>query len=220
MRNGTTRFGRALRWMWTAAIALVLAFAGAAPAMAQGPDAILPGAAGLAGDSAQTDRQSRSEILYGVSPGGAFFRGVVLPGWGHASINSYSRGAFYFAAESGVAWMLFRTLNRLDSAKDAKRVREAQAAARLQADGIFDPIELADGIAADEKVREAQALIDSRSEQREDWVALAIFVAFFSGADAFVSAHLVDFPEPLSFRGVPGGEMEISFSIPLRIPGG
>lgn len=52
-----------------------------------------------------------------VSPMGAFFRSLVLPGWGQASVGRPVRGAFYFAMESASLWMLFKTDAKLSSAE-------------------------------------------------------------------------------------------------------
>ena len=52
-----------------------------------------------------------------VSPMGAFFRSLVLPGWGQASVGRPVRGAFYFAMESASLWMLFKTQSKLNSAE-------------------------------------------------------------------------------------------------------
>lgn len=50
-------------------------------------------------------------------------------------------------------------------------------------------------------------LIDSRQQQKEDWIALAVFWAFFSAADGWISVHLFGFddrtglsPEDVAFR--------------------
>jgi len=54
-----------------------------------------------------------------VSPMGAFFRSLVLPGWGQVAADQPGRGAFYFAAEAGSLWMLFKTNTKLKAAKGA-----------------------------------------------------------------------------------------------------
>jgi len=52
-----------------------------------------------------------------VSPMGAFFRSLVLPGWGQASVGRPVRGAFYFTMEAGSLWMLFKTQSKLNAAE-------------------------------------------------------------------------------------------------------
>ena len=139
-----------------------------------------------------------------TTPGGAFLRAVLLPGWGHASIGSYRRGTFYFAAEATTGLLLARTLWRLDRAKDAQRLEEMWFAAALPPGLSQDSVAVL--LDRDQTVDDARELVDARRQQVEDWIALGAFLVFLSGADAFVSAHLRDFPEPLGAeaRLVPG----------------
>jgi hypothetical protein len=50
---------------------------------------------------------------------GAFFRSLVLPGWGQAAVEQPVRGAFYFTMEAGSLWMLLKTQSKLDAARRA-----------------------------------------------------------------------------------------------------
>lgn len=184
-----------------------------APVGAQEPDStrIAPRTAPL-GQEADS-----SESGGPVSPGGAFARAVVLPGWGHAAIGEHTRGAFYFAAETTTFWMLARTIRRRAAARDALDFRERVAEARLRAQGIEDPQTIEETLAEDEDVSGARSLVSAREQQFEDWLALGIFLAFLGGADAFVSAHLRDFPEPVRVDLRPVGDRwEIGLSV--RIP--
>jgi len=52
-----------------------------------------------------------------------------------------------------------------------------------------------------------------KRQEVQDWLILWIFNHLFSGAEAYVSAHLRDFPPDLKLRAYPGG---IGISIPLR----
>ncbi len=154
-----------------------------------------------------------------VSPGGAFLRSLALPAWGHAAIGS-GRGAFYTFAEAGSAWMLLRTSARLSSARDELALREASARATAVASGITDEAEIAAAVAEDEAVIDGVRRLDAREGQREDWVAALIFSVLISGVDAYVSAHLQDFPDPLSssVRPSPWGGWEVAGTI--RLPRG
>ena len=58
------------------------------------------------------------------SPTGAFLRALAVPGWGHAAIGSYGRGAFYAAVQSGTAYALIRTSLRLSEARERASLRE------------------------------------------------------------------------------------------------
>ncbi len=48
---------------------------------------------------------------------------------------------------------------------------------------------------AERTLPEDSDIISSRKQQREDWIALAVFWAFFSAADAWVSVQLFGFEE-------------------------
>lgn len=130
----------------------------------------------------------------GPSPRGAFLRSLVLPGWGQAYVGSPGRGAAYFALEAGSLWMLYRTRERLLDARD----REAF----LRSTGALGP---------DQDAR----LVLAREAQQEDWLTLAIFLAFFSGADAYVGALLSDFDEHVGVLPTPGGGLQLRANIPL-----
>lgn len=54
-----------------------------------------------------------------VTPMGAFFRSLILPGWGQAAVDQPVRGAFYFTMEATSLWMLFKTQAKLDAARRA-----------------------------------------------------------------------------------------------------
>ena len=52
-----------------------------------------------------------------------------------------------------------------------------------------------------------------KRQEVQDWLVLWVFNHFFSGAEAYVSAHLHDFPPDLKVRAFPGG---IGISIPFH----
>ena len=52
-----------------------------------------------------------------------------------------------------------------------------------------------------------------KRQEVQDWLVLWIFNHLFSGAEAYVSAHLQDFPTDLKVRAFPGG---IGVSIPIH----
>ena len=151
------------------------------------------------------------------SPGGAFLRSLVVPGWGHAAIGSWGRGAFYVAAESGTWYALIRTRLRLSEARDHLALRERAVRSALTREGITDPEEIEARLESDSAVADARGLVSSRESQQEDWLALGIFLMLLSGADAYVSAHLARFPEPIQVGLLPGlaGGMELAVRIPL-----
>jgi len=55
-------------------------------------------------------------------------------------------------------------------------------------------------------LKETQSpLLKSKRQEIEDWAVLWVFNHLFAGAEAFVAAHLRDFPPDLRLRAVPGG---------------
>jgi hypothetical protein len=52
-----------------------------------------------------------------------------------------------------------------------------------------------------------------KRQEVQDWAVLWVFNHLFSGAEAYVSGHLKDFPPDLKVRAFPGG---IGVSIPLH----
>ena len=58
--------------------------------------------------------------------------------------------------------------------------------------------------------------VASHRQEREDWIVLLVFNHLLSGAEAYVSALLYDFPAALTVRRLPGGATDIGVSIPLR----
>jgi len=77
-----------------------------------------------------------------------------------------------------------------------------------------DPAQLEADIAADKRVEHIRKLVDARKEQREDWIAQTIFWTFASALDAFVGAHLADFPAGIAAQPREGGGVELRLSVP------
>lgn len=57
--------------------------------------------------------------------------------------------------------------------------------------------------------------LDAKRQEVQDWLVLWGFNHLFSGAEAFVAAHLRDFPKDLKVRAVPGG-IGIRLPLPAR----
>ena len=112
-----------------------------------------------------------------ISPGGAFWRSFLIPGWGQAATGRYVTGAAFATWEGVCILMTFKAQG------EAEHIR---------------------AVGADH--------ITTKKKEVQDWTILWIFNHFFAGAEAFVSAHLVDFPEDLHIRAVPRGLM---ISVPL-----
>jgi len=120
--------------------------------------------------------------------------------------------------ESSSAYMLVKTQRTLTAARDRVIFREEAATRRAMEAGLSDPDSIAAFLESDEGVEDARLLAESRSQQREDWIAFGLAMLLLGGADAFVSAHLSDFPDALTVeaRGLPNGSQaaEITVAIP------
>ncbi len=65
--------------------------------------------------------------------------------------------------------------------------------------------------------RTGSARAEDKRREHEDWVVLLVFNHVLSGLEAYVSAHLSDFPDDLKFRAVPGGGIGASYTVPFRL---
>ena len=142
-----------------------------------------------------------------ISPGRAFFYSLLVPGLGQAKLDRPVAGALYGTLELVSIAMLHKTW--FDE-------REAQ---RFMNDSI--PLNYkvdANGVAVVDSLgrpvvdqyafnRFGGTLRVARRANAEDWVALLIFNHLFSGADAYVAAHLWDLPANVAVRWLPGGPM-------------
>jgi hypothetical protein len=57
------------------------------------------------------------------------------------------------------------------------------------------------------------ANLKAKRQEVQDWLVLWVFNHLFSGAEAYVSAHLHDFPPDLKVQAFPGG---IGVTIPIH----
>ena len=162
----------------------------AAPLAAQVPDTTRRPLAA----PADTVRADTAQPRYRISPRGAFLRSLVLPGWGQSEIGAPERGIIYFALEAGSLWMVLKSQHKLNQAYDREDI--------LRRTG-----QLEEG--------RTSGLVRSRRNQREDWIALSVFWLFFSGADAFVGAHLRDFDAQVGTAPGPQGGVQVQGSIPV-----
>ncbi len=151
-----------------------------------------------------------------ITPGGAFLRSVLVPGWGHIATDSYGRAGFYVTMQSASLWMLWQTMDRRGEARAFERLERDLAAERLRSGGMSDPDSIQIAVDRDPAVQDREALVEARGAQVEDWSALSIFLVLLGATDAFVAAHLADYPEPLALDVLPlgGGRVEVRGSIP------
>ena len=158
------------------------------------------------------------------SPGGVFLRNLLVPGWGHAAIESYTRGSVYFAARVASGYMLFKTIAKLSEAREVERRHTAlvrdSLLALAEADSVFArqlerPGALDAAIESHPGTKGIRGLVSSREQQREDWITWNLFWVLISGLDAFVAAHLMDFPAQLTADPEPGGGVQLQLRIPV-----
>ena len=154
-----------------------------------------------------------------VTPGTAFLRAVLIPGWGHASIGTYTRAGFYFALEATTTYGLLRTRTRLNEVRARAEFRENVLREELVAQGIVDFEEIESALETDSRLNNLRDLEESRRQQREDWAAFGIFLLLLSGADAYVSAHLQDFPAPINVQAVPAGGARVEVGVRIELGG-
>ncbi|MEM7415457.1 MAG: DUF5683 domain-containing protein [Gemmatimonadota bacterium] len=155
-----------------------------------------------------------------ISPGGALWRAFLLPGWGHLSIGSYGRGAFYFGAQATTVYTLLRARTRIGETQDRVRLRESILRAAATREGVTDPDEIQTRLDADGELTELSNLLDSRQDQQEDLVAMTLFLILISGVDAYVSAHLARFPEPIQLEAQPSTTGGLDVGMRITLPGG
>ena len=187
----TTLASRILRALAPAALLCVLSAGAAAQVVAAPPERRDTAAA----DTARRDSVPEDDTrIRGITPGGAFLRSVVLPGWGQSAIGANARGGIYFAAEAGSLWMVYKSSRKLSEAEEMQDY--------LRETGQLEPDRLL-------------PLVRDRRAQREDWITLSVFILLFSGADAFVATHLADFDAHVGVLPTPDGGMAVGATIPV-----
>lgn len=151
------------------------------PAAAPDSAAVPDSAAAVLAPARATD--SVPTIRPPVSPMGAFWRSLVLPGWGQAQLGRRTAGAFFLAFEGVALGMTLTTSSQL------KYLEETNSGS-----------------------------VDSKKQQQQDWLVLLGLNHLLSAMEAYVSAHLWDFPGDLSIQAAPNGGVSGSVSVPVRLP--
>jgi len=59
--------------------------------------------------------------------------------------------------------------------------------------------------------------VHDKSQEREDWIVILALNHLLAGLEAYVSAHLWDFPGDLALKPTRGG-IAASVSFPVRVP--
>jgi hypothetical protein len=200
-------------------------FAAAAPAHAQQRDTTTQRRDTTAHAPAKTqvgDTAAADTMPKHITPRSAFFRSVLLPGWGQLSVGANRRAVAFITLQSTSWYMLVKTLNKVSAAH--KRINEVRAIAKdsLLADTTTaaktryanaDSLKLA--IDTFTIVKNKQKLLHSREEQRQDWITYTLFLTLASGVDAFVAAQLADFPATITTRRDVNGAYQLKVTVPF-----
>jgi uncharacterized protein DUF5683 len=169
------------------------------------------------------DSMARADSVRRVSPGSAFFRSLIIPGWGQVSAGAYVRAGTFVALQGASGYMLVKTLRRLSDAEKAEPLRVAAAGDSIRGAAVTpddsvrvnDPERLRAAIDSVVAVRRIRGLIESRKEQREDWITYTIALTLASGIDAFVAAHLSQLPATISATPRRGGGANLNIRMPI-----
>jgi hypothetical protein len=158
------------------------------------------------------------------SPGSTFIRSLIVPGWGQAEYGAYTRGGIYFAGWTANWFMNFKNQVRLREARNRLDLRTDQVRDRLIAESenpdsmraVIDTTDvLVRAVREDPIGGDIQNLVRSREQQREDWIAWSVFWLLASGIDAFVTAHLADFPAVIDVEPNPDRSVSLRVEVPF-----
>jgi hypothetical protein len=161
----------------------------------------------------------------GLVPRTAFIRALLVPGWGHFSMGETRRGAIYLGMQSASWAMLVTTMRRLGDARDVERsleglatdsLRQAMAADTVLARRLQNPQAYDAALLGFPGLRDARNLAQSRQRHRQDWVTYTIVTTFAAAVDAYVTAHLADFPAEITASR----SMDHGVSVGVRLPAG
>lgn len=161
-------------------------------------------------------------------PRNAFLKALVLPGWGHYSIGAEKRGIFFTVTQGASWYMLVKTLRKLSRVQDrddrltglaADSLNAAMAADTALARQLADPIAFEEALLTYPGLRDTRGLVGAREQQRQDWIAYTVALTLAAGVDAYVAAHLMDFPADITTGREPDGGVSLRFTLPVGPPG-
>ncbi|HSJ07675.1 MAG TPA: DUF5683 domain-containing protein [Longimicrobiales bacterium] len=193
--------------------ATLIAAASVAPAAAQNVPAV-PGDSMPVADSIPPEAPL---------PRGAFIRALAVPGWGHMYIDEPRRAAVYFTLQATSIGMLVKSLS------DLGRVRDVYGPLDRAARDSLDMLMAEDTVLAKQLenpdaydrarleypgLNDARLLVRAREEHRQDWIVYTLFFTFAAAVDAYVTAHMKDFPA--EFSAVP--QLDGTVRLAMRVP--
>ena len=120
--------------------------------------------------SGQDSSVVRPDTSHFVRPMGAFWRSLLVPGWGQSATGRRTTGAVF------VVWEGVTAMMTLKAQQEANYMKHA-----------------------------GSANLKAKRQEVQDWLVLWVFNHLFSGAEAYVSAHLQDFPADLKIQAYPRG---------------
>lgn len=141
-----------------------------------------------------------------LTPRRAFFYSFLVPGYSQAKLGRNKAGAAFVLVEAISLAMIRESAADLH---EAKRLRNDSIVVSYNGSApVMGPPTFGD---AEVKTRRAHV---------EDWAALLVANHLFSGADAFVAAHLWDVKARLSLQAAPNGATYtgLSLTLPLNLP--
>jgi hypothetical protein len=151
-------------------------------------------------------------------------RSILVPGLGQMSVGSYVRGGIFIAVRSTSYFMLFRTMSRLGESRDLERTLTRMATDSLDAliasdtvaaRRLSDPDLYAAAVTDYPGVIRARKYVNSRRQQRQDWITYLLFFTLMDAVDAYVNAHLKGFPTSISSEVNRDGSVNVGASLPL-----
>ena len=146
-------------------------------------------------------------------------RALAFPGWGHAAIGSVRPWGRLLLRSGGHAVHL--RAHPRPPERDAERgsaSRETVLLRELDREGVTDPTEIEARLDADPVLSELEVLVDSRESQQEDLIAFSLFLVLISAADAYVTAHLARFPDPLDVDAAPSPTGGVDLAVKVSLP--
>jgi hypothetical protein len=190
--------------------------------------ATLPGMARAqrtaAADTIPADTLVADTAAAGISPRGAMLRSFLVPGWGQSAVGSYRRAAIFFSLRAGAGYMLFKTIGRLNEAKqiEARGVRLARDSLDLliaedsaAAERLSNPLAYQTAVDSFPGLAGARRLVQARQQQRQDWITTFIVTTLLDGIDAYVNAQFEHFPVGIDSQPEPGGGVSLRLTVPL-----
>jgi hypothetical protein len=149
-----------------------------------------------------------------ISPRAAFVRSLFLPGYGQAGLER-SMSAGVFALTEVIAIGMTRKSQR--DLREARRAPADSTVLTFQRDPatgalVLDP-ETGQPIPASFTISDMAGRVRARKTHLEDWIAVLLFNHLFAAADAYVAAHLWDFPARVNASVSPEREARVGASI-------